>query len=631
MKNAPTLRCKGKQTADLLVLLQDRRQTVQRARRQAKNKGFFGRLVRNSAITSLLNFYSAKLHMFYSEGTFASLFAPSHKLDKAKENGFFGRMVKKLRLTDFFSLIRHNFAKNVEESRIVKGYRNILDLTFASPGKTFGVFFLSAGLYSLLGYFIRLYAVGNLPRTHADITAIIILLCFALVLLFSKKTFGRIIAESGILSFILFEVFGLWRYALEKETTPKNNFAAAFFAGLAFGAAGFFTSPTVALRFIFIAVLLGIIIYSPESGFLFTLAAIPFAGETALFFLLLSSLISYILKLFRGKRNLTFKSEDIPALFFAFIFAFAYPASPPVQAIVAVSSYFMAANLLRSEYFLKKAAFSLSLGLMINMIAQALFFIFSMTGKAFPSAPGVAAGLGVFGGFDIKSYIHYGDLMIVASLPFSCYLFSEKKRGIPLPLKLVFILTTVFNAFVSLSGEVWLFAALTLFIFLIYSTAKVFNVLFGFIVVMPAALQIRSYILLFNHTWQAGETVSQTQSLAPASSPIFNIKAFLFGRAGELSGNLYDSLMKNLGLFGLVMGLAVLVLLVLRSFTSSLYAKNQNIRKLCAVFVAGILAFFLLGFNLNTLESGNQIVLLWTLFGLVSATGNAVGPQTQYQ
>jgi hypothetical protein len=335
------------------------------------------------------------------------------------------------------------------------------------------------------------------------------------------------------------------------------------------------------------------------------MAAIPFGSEKVLFFILLSTLISYFLKLLRGKRNLTFKSEDIPAVFFAFIFALAFPVSGTLKTIISVSSYFMASNLMRNTALLKKSAYCVSFGLFVNMLIQSVLFIFDKAG----------ASSSLLAGFALESYRNGSGFMVVMAIPFSFYLFCESESGVSLIFRILFVVSSLFNACVSMSDEVWLFSIICIFIYLVYRTAKLFNVLFGFILTLPIIYYIREGVSVYNYIkpMEATGVINKFPGILP----------LLFG--GADTGNaLYGKLIESFGILGCFLGIIFLTMLLARSFTSSSLSRDESMRGLCAVYMTGLLVFLLFGLTENTLDSENRILLFWTLCGLVSATGNAV-------
>lgn len=578
---------------------------MQKTYRTVKKRSLFRRFINNSITVSILTYFSARLHSLLSKGILADFFASSDSLDSAKNSGLLSIAAGSIHVGAVFSVIRHNFAKSVENSRIIKLYRILIKAFFCSSVRSFGVFLLSSGLYSMLSYALKLYMTGGAARTHADALTVALMVLVSLFLLFSKKSIGRKISEGTLLSLLLFDLLGINRLAIDKDSFPADHFPAAFFGGLAYGVAVFFLSPVRALLYAGTAVILLIIIYSPESGLLATMAAIPFGSEKVLFFILLSTLISYVLKLLRGKRNLTFKSEDIPAIFFAFIFALAFPVSGTLKTLFSVSSYFMASNLMRNISLLKKSAYCVSLGLFVNMLIQSVLFISDKTGTSST----------LLAGFALENYRNGSGFMIAAAIPFSLYLFCESDSGFNVIFRLLFVVSSLFNACVFLSDEVWLFSIICIFIYLVYRTAKFFNVLFGFVLTIPIIYYIREGVSVYNYI-KPFKTVGIINRL-PGILPL------LFGGA-DAGGALYGKLIESFGILGCFLGIIFLTMLLARSFTSSSLSRDDSMRNLCAVCITGILVFFLFGLSENTLDSENRILLFWTLCGLVSATGNAV-------
>lgn len=572
---------------------------------KAAKKSRFKQFVNNSIIVSVLTYFSVGLHSLFSKGFMAGVFMSSDTADKSKNSGLLSLVSEKTRADTLFSFIRRNFSLSVENSAIIRLYRIIIKAFMATTVRTIGVFFISAGLYSLLGYSIRLFVLGGVDRTQADAVVILLTVLVSAFLVFSKKSLGRKLGESRIFYFIL-DLLGINRLAIDTNRTPENHFGIAFFAGLAFGLASFFLTPVKAIYYIFTVITALVVLYSPESGLLISMTAVPFGKEDMLFEVLAVTLVSYILKLLRGKRNLTLKSEDVPALFFALVFMLAFPGISTRRLFIMASAYFMASNLMRNTSLLKKSVYCFSLGLMIKSFIQSSLFVFGMLNLNFTALTGIAAG----------EYNSYSVFMIIASLPFAAYMLTSKESGFHFIFRLLFVLSVCFNAAVSMSDYIWLSAAVCLFIYLLYRSAKLFNVLFAFGIIVPVIYYIRKAVYVFNH-------IEPFTPQRPAlSKPEF--LPLMFGGTDFGGNSLYGLLLKSFGVLGITLGVIFLFMLLSRSFTSSALSRNGEVRSVCAVIIAGISVFLFAGVAENTFVNGNCILMFWILCGLVSATGNAI-------
>ncbi len=575
--------------------------------RPIRKKSRFRRFVNNSITVSVLTYLSVRLHSLLNKGVLAGFFASSDYTDKAKNNGLLSAAIDKIRPGWLFSAIRRAFAGSVESSAVVRFYRAVIKALFAASVKSFGVFFISAGLYSLLAYTIRIYMVGGVARTQADAVVITLMVLVSAFLFFSKKSLGNKIGESAIFTFFL-NLFGINRLAIDSDASPVNHFPAAFFAGLAYGVAGFFFSPVRVLFYIMSAAVLLLILYSPESGLLITLTAIPFGNEGKLYLILFATLISYILKLLRGKRNLTFKSEDLPAVFFAFIFIIAFPHADVRKLIMLVSSYFIASNLMRNTSFLKKSAYCLTLGLMVRTFVQTAMLIFGFFDIDFLRITGLPGG----------GYLSYDGFMVIAAVPFAVFLFDKKSNddGFRLIFRILFVVSSLFNLCVSMSDAVWISALVCLFIYLVYRTVRFFNVLFVYVITVPVIYYIRGIVSVFNYI------ESFKPSAVLTGSP--DVMTLLFGGGFYGGDGPYGKLIESFGVLGCVLGMLFLLMLLARSFTSSSLSRDDGMRGLCAVFIATLAVILFYGLTSDTLGTGNQILMFWVICGLISATGNAV-------
>lgn len=578
---------------------------------KAAKKSVFRQFINNSIIVSILTYFSARLHSLFSKRALSKVFTFVDYADKSKDEGLIHLIAEKTKATTVFSAIRRGFAKSVENSFIVKLYRQLIKAFMATSVKTFGVFFMSAGLYSLLAYSIRLFVFMDVKRTQTEVVAIALMVLISFFLIFSKKSLGKKLIDSGIFYFFL-DLLGINRLAIDTDRQPQNHFAAAFFAGLAFGIGVFFLSPLEVIYRIAVVLTTLIILYSPESGLLISMAAVPFGNEDKLLFVLFITLVSYILKLFRGKRNLTLKSEDYPALFFALVFMYAFNGFSAIRLFIIVSSYFMASNLMRNANLLKKSIYSFALGLMIKSVVLTTLFMFNFVNINFTAVTGILVG----------EFNLYSEFMIIASLPFAFYMFGERESGFHFIIRLIFVLSVLFNAAVSMSDMVWFSAVICLFIYLVYRTARFFNVAFVFALVCPILYYVRQFVLVFN-------TVTPFE-VKKAIDGEYDMVRLLFGGGNFGGSSVYGVLAQSIGILGLALLGVFLVFLLSRSFTSALYSRKGRLRPICAILITGLSVFLVTGMSANTFETSNGLLMFWILCGLVSATGNAIPTHVSY-
>jgi hypothetical protein len=128
----------------------------------------------------------------------------------------------------------------------------------------------------------------------------------SLPLLLSQKeiTLAKGVLQSTIGSFFCFDLLGLEKQTFEKERKPLSGFLAGFPGGIAAALLSAFVPMTAVLMGVFLVVFLRLCYRSPESGMLLSCLLMPFSPDGWVLTMLLSVAFFYLVKLFRGKRNL---------------------------------------------------------------------------------------------------------------------------------------------------------------------------------------------------------------------------------------------------------------------------------------------------------------------------------------
>lgn len=576
------------------------------AYRTPKKKSLWERIISNSFLLSLLTFLSVKLHNLLAGSFVMRMFTVSEKCDKARKSGFFANFVSFPFMRRFIPAVRRGFSEEVEKSVFVSWYRKLIKALITCSVRSLGVFLLSASLYSVLGMTIDAILNGISMTRYNDATICLLALLVSLFMLSSTKSFGEKLCESRILSTVVFDFLGVNPIAVDKTSSPKNHYAVGLFAGLACGVFSFFASPLKVTAFIIGFIVFATILYSPESGLLLSAVLIPFESNL-IFFISALSLVSYLLKLFRGKRNFTVKSEDVPMLFMSVLFVIAFPNSSVLHLLIIVSSYFMASNLLRSKQLLSKAASCVSLGLAIRAFTDVLSLSCShIIDKKLITAQFIS-------GFIINDNVSFGLFTIVTLLGAFYTLSNRESRFSPL-FKLVYLICAIVLTVLSSSDIIWLYSLIALLIFFVYRTRHLYNVTFYMLLAMPFLLFARDVFGMYNN-------IVPFSTVMP-SIVMPDTKSFLFG--GSIYGEgTYGIMISSYGIIGCAVFVLTLYLLLSRSFTSSMYQRH-GLNDLCGVCVTIIAVFFIAGISINTFSSDRYLLLFLLCCGIISATGNVI-------
>ncbi len=568
-----------------------------------KKKNFWGRLINKSIIASLLTYLSVRFHYILSDSFVARIFNISPKTDTLKENSTFGTLYSKLDRSPVFPTLRRTFAKSVESSFFVGLYRTFVRKVVTASVRSTGVFFLSGGLYSLLGYIMKWVQNGADFRTYYEIVMIAAMIFTGIFLVFSQPSNGRKLHESRFFSTVLFDLLGLNKLSVDKDTKSENHFLVAFFGGLVFGIAAYITTVKAALIFVVTIIMLLITLYSPESGILLAMILMPVSKQSVMEPIMFVLLISDVLKLLRGKRNLSFKSEDTAALLFAVLLLLFFPVGNKAKLALMLTVYFMASNLMRNTEYLKKSVNALSLGLSINVIVNSVIRILSLFGT-------IPSPLSSFSSF---AFAENTECISAAALVFALYMLLEKNSIFHIVYRLLFLVASLAAVFLSASEKVWIFALAAVFIYSVYRTLKFFNVTFVYLLVLPIvffAYNFSSYILdIKKFSFSEFDFIGK------------DLTDFLFG-SDLLGENMEFTMFSAFGIFGCL--LTALLLYLLFSRLVSVSKRSGKVpREFCALMTGSIFVFASFGTHASF---DAKLLIFWTLCGLVSAAGNIKSP-----
>ncbi|MBO4501766.1 MAG: hypothetical protein J5760_05935 [Clostridia bacterium] len=577
---------------------------MQNVQKTVKKKSYIGRLISNSLLVTVLTYFSEKFRSAASGSFGARIFNCSEKADESAKGSIMTVAIHDAAGSSTVGFVRHGFAAGVESSATVKLYRRFCAAISTASVRSAGVFLLSASLYSALACAVHILRDSAPAKLYNDIIFIVLAVIASAFMLISKKSLGAKFCESAFLSFIFFDTLAIDRMSIKTEGTPVNRFALAFFGGMIFGVASYFVSTVTAIMYLAAAVLALLILYSPESGLLASVFFISVTDSGIIYCVLVVTLVSYFLKLLRGKRNLTLKSEDIFALFAAIVFASAYPGAGVSRTVLVVCVYFMASNLLRTPQLLRKTAVCVSLGLGFNMLliaAERIMGLFDYSVSELTN--------GVFTSFGV-----HDPMLTVLSVLWVLCVMNGRSYRMPSTLKVLFFTAAFFNVVFSASEAVMIAVLIGVFIYAAFRSGRMLNVIFAYILVIPTVWLAR-YVV-------SGHITLETMRIPEIRLSGVPVQQILFG-GFSCGDNLFASLLGAFGAMGCLLIASMLFMLLVRA-NSSANAKNEGMRQFCAAAVASITVTFFMGLFADTLADLRGILLFWTFCGMISATGNAI-------
>lgn len=207
--------------------------------------------------------------------------------------------------------VRNFVTRRFDESSIVYGIGRLCKSFFRLRMRFVGVFLLTFGVYSSV-VTVLVHLFRNTKISDEMLYSGIAFMVLSIPLLLSRGNISTALLGSRV-GAILCDYLGVRRESLQ-EYALVGHTNIAFVLGVLAGTLTFWIPPiSVAIG---IAALVGtcIVFALPENGILFAAVLLLFAGSGAQLWILTVTVASYLLKLVRGKRSLSFYKRDVFAV-----------------------------------------------------------------------------------------------------------------------------------------------------------------------------------------------------------------------------------------------------------------------------------------------------------------------------
>ncbi len=572
-----------------------------------RKKGLLARSYENSLIISTLDAAGARLHRAVSGSAVARSFCFADRLDEAKDKSLICRAVTSSKANHFFSKIKTAFARLVESSGIVGAYRRGINGILCSQVRDIGVFLLSFGLFSLISTLLKAFMFDYVSDvTEFSFICVAAMLICSLPMLFSKRSVASKLSESAAFSSLLSGLLGISPLALRTKLTPRAHSAIALALGTVAGSLSFVFQPVNILWTLLLTIGAMTVLYSPESGLLLAIILLPFAPYSAVRIVAAASAVSYLLKLLRGKRNMSISATDSVVLLFAAACICAFGPGQAASLFAASLVYLLAVNLLRSSDLFEKGVNALSVGLFLPSFFAAASSVCSLFGVSLTDyIPAITF-------FESDSVA----MITLVSAPVSLFALHKSKRRLTTAASLLFFISSTVNAVLSYSLPIWCGYAGILVIYGLFRLAKPINTLFGALLAAPFAAS--ALFLLYKNN----------DTLPFAYTPLFSDNEFVVRLIGGAAPQSTDSIMTAITSGGGILLLsffAVTVLCILSKGFSAVYkTRLDSVRLFCGSLSALIVALVYIAALPATCGDMRIISLAFCGAGLLSGAGNVL-------
>ena len=334
-------------------------------------------------------------------GLFGRFFTCYTKTENTFEEGFINRtIIKNKGVVSFFRKIRKFLSRNFADSFIIDKLGATTQKLIAIPLRSYGNFCFSFGIYSILVYFINLLISGT-AYDSTSLYAGLILCVISIPLIMSSSSLAASVYSSKITRFIFVRFFGFKEEAFSpKQHAIKYHSNIMIFLGMVLGMLTLVVSPIIIIGVIISFIAISLIVITPEIGVISSLFLLPFFSFSThptliLVALVLTTTLSYIIKVIRGKRILRFKLIDIFVIGFTVLIflsgIISVGGSSSFADMIAACSlllgYFLVVNLMRSTLWLERCIAALtSSAFIVALIGIFQYFLGTLETNTFDTA-----------------------------------------------------------------------------------------------------------------------------------------------------------------------------------------------------------------------------------------------------
>ncbi len=612
--------------------------------------GRIRQLVSGSVIIGAVEKLSAVVWRKLQSGFFGGLFTA---YDRENELVCRSAAVTRLESADldgrFLHKVKSRCARGFEESTILGFVRRILDSMLSTWLKVWGLFLFSFALYGALAFVFRTFFIERgEPADDIDfgvIVTLVLMVIASVAMIASRQTLAQALLGSSLACFFLFDVVGIRREALEGRKGGAGRFNIAFIAGTVFGILSFFVKPVWLL--IGIAVCIGayLVLISPEFGVLAILTLLPFLPTMALVAAVIYTAFCYFLKLLCGKRSIRFDLLDGAVLIFMLfeifggLVAVSHGSFRPMLVYTAfMAGYFLVVNLIRSKTWLKRCLIGAAASCTAVAVYGLMQNFLGLTATTWQDT----SMFGDISGRVVSTFENPNVLAeyLIMCLPLMASLFlTEKEKRAKFVSAAAFALTAGCLVYTWSRGA-WLGFLIGMTIFLIMYSRHTLTVLFFGLFAVPflpfvlpssitarflsignlgdSSTSYRVYIWrgvlrMLGDFWYSGIGIG-TDSFRLVY-PRYSLSGI---ETAPHSHNLFLQVTVELGVFGLIVFLAVLFLYAQSAF--SFHQKESRPTKLLSAgLFCGMLAVLAQGVTDYIWYNYRVFLMFWLLMGLTAA------------
>ena len=499
----------------------------------------------------IIRFFRFLTQLFYQAlgaGFIGRFFSAYQTSDRLYRRSYIGRVISHFESGGgrIYCAIRRGIALAIDRSPIRRGLKRLWYLICACSLRTVGLFFVTAGAYSVVAYCLFAFAwkIQLVGVVHLYIGIALLLLGF--LLLFFDESLGSAMRRSVLLGKILLPALGFSEESFKEiPTVGKHAFFAAVPLGMLVGMLSALTSPVYILALALSLLVLFVVLASPEAGLMLLVLFLPFAGflENGTLWLVFAAalpIISYLIKILRGNRIFTLRIEDFVLLLLVVVTVFsgASVAGAPAWGAALISAlmmslYFLTVNTVSTSRWLERTRICL----LMSATLASLVGIGQFARAAFTATGGFSMavlGTAVRAGFGENTTLAY-FLVVVFPFALCSFLDNNQEERLFSGFACVAILATLALTWVQ---SAWLAVLIILVIFVLIRVKQAFPLLLLLTALCPFLLWLLPPSIRASIAAVLGADYAAAGTHRAALNG--NLSAYLFGAEEPLFGSFHS-------------------------------------------------------------------------------------------
>ena len=575
---------------------------MNKARKKRYRRSGFKRLVQESFVLSSTNRLSSRFVRFFESGFAAPLLRSAKKTDEFAREKITGPVFNKTGFRKNFTMpTRNAVSSGIANSRVMKTVAEIRTALLSTSLRSVGVFLLTFGIYAAAIFLLKSHvtlALGSSANADDLSFAAVAALAGVLLVCFGEKSVLGSIGNGKTVGQLLLKCLGVNESSIDKNLSyaKRTHAGAAFLLGSLFGAATLFFTPASVIFFIFAIIVIIGIFHIPEFGLLLTAASFSFVSVKTIGVIIAVTLMSFLVKCIRLKRNLSFGTADAAMLLLFVAMSVSCITSQgsvtnrELYVLCFTSVYFLAKNLICSEKLVYQTLNALCTGLSFGM---ALYIL----GDFATLIPHDDLRLGAV--WLTRCTLDTEMLMMSVSmiLPFALSSLSSVNKTRP---KRLFLLLAVACAVVSDIAMFYVILVISTLVFVANAYKAPVGALLGTFIAIPSvsvlAYDLTSSSVVSSHTKMVYDAASQSL----VEKPFSNLWSGLFNYGGAV----------------IVVVFVLAVLLVMQRIYGSMVGNNGNRASLFGGTVAAsIINVLLCSFMFDPFSHMQVFSMIWFVLG----------------